>query len=91
MVQRVDHGQEFPERAPVAQGREGHRRPDRRVSVLPAVLSHPGDVAFDVAGIQIRLVKRRIQELDERLLPANEALIHCFHGQARPRRISRTG
>ncbi len=50
MVHRVDHGQEFPGAPSVAQRREGHRRPDRRVRVLPAVLSHPGDVPFDVAG-----------------------------------------
>ena len=68
-----------------------HRRPDRPMRVLPAVFSHPRDVSFDVAGIQIRLVKGRIQQLDQRMVSANETLIHRFHGQARAPDITRTG
>ena len=91
MVHRVDHGKEFPRAPVVPQASEGHCRPDGRMRVLPAVFSHAGDIPFDVAGIQLRLVEGRIQKLDQSMLAANEALIHSFHGHARTLGVSRTG
>jgi hypothetical protein len=38
----------------LAQGGEGHRRPDRGVGVLAAVFAHAGHVALDVAGVERR-------------------------------------
>ena len=82
MVHRVDHGEQFPRAPSVAQGGEGHRRPDRGMGVLAAVFAHARDVAFDIAGIQGRLVEGRIEQLDQRVLAANQPLVHRIHGQA---------
>jgi hypothetical protein len=92
MVYRIDHAKELPCAPVVSQSREGHGRPDGRVSVLAAVFSYSGNVAFDVAGIQIRRVERRIQQLNQSMLAANEVPIQRLHGQtgatgiARPRK-----
>ena len=83
MVYRVDHRQQFPRAAAVAQCGKGHRGPDRRMGILPAVFPHPGNVALDVAGIQVRFVERRVQKLDQAVLPANKELVHRFHCRAR--------
>ena len=91
MVHRIDHVEQFPRAPAVAQCGERHGRPDRRMRVLPAIFSHARDVPFDVAGIQIRLVERRVQELDQRMVPANQTLVHRFHRQARALGIARSG
>src|SRR4030042_2158484 len=53
------------------------------MSLLPAIFPNPRDVSFYVAGIQIRLVERWVQELDQRIIPVNKAFIHSFHCHAR--------
>ena len=58
MVYRVDHREKLPRPSAVAQLGKCHGRPDRPVGVLPAVFPHAGDVAFDVAGIQVRIYQR---------------------------------
>ena len=45
---------ELPGALAIAQRGERHRRPDRGVRVLAAVLAHAGHVAVDVAGIEVR-------------------------------------
>ncbi len=82
MVHRVDHCQQFPRAAAVAQCGKGHRRPDRRVRVLPAVLPYTGNVSLDIARIQVRFVERRVQELDQAVVPSNKKLVHRFHRRA---------
>jgi len=59
--------------------------------VLAAILSHARDVSLDVARIQIRLVEGWLQQLDQRLIPAHQMLIHRGHGQARALGIARPG
>ena len=51
--------EQFPRALAVAQRRERHRRPDRGVRVLAAVLAHAGHVAADIARIERRFVERR--------------------------------
>ena len=75
----------------VAQARERHRRPDRRVRVLPAVLSHAREVAFDVPRVQIALVERRIQQLHQPAIPPNQVLIQRLHRDPRAFRVARAG
>ena len=58
VVGRVDHGEQLPGAPTVAQGREGHGRPDGAVGVLAAVLAHAGHVALDVAGFERRTCRR---------------------------------
>ena len=84
MVHRVDHGHQLPGAPAVAQFSEGHCHPDRPVGILPAILPYAGDVSLDVTGIQIRLVEGRVQELDQRLVPVDKALIRRLHGRAHP-------
>ena len=62
--------------------REGLRRPYRAVGVLPAVLAHTGGVGLDVAGIDIGLVERRGQELDDSEILTHELLPYGI--QSRP-------
>ena len=88
---RVDHGGELPRAPGIAQGGERHRRPDRPVRVLAAVLPHARHVAADVAGVQIRLVEGRIEQLDERVLAPHEPLVDRLHGRARAPRVARAG
>ena len=49
------------------------------MSVLAAILAHAGDVALDVARVEVRLVKRRIEKLDEPVVAADEAAIEALH------------
>jgi hypothetical protein len=46
---------------------------------------------FYIARIQVGPVKRGIQELDEPVLPANEAALDRFHDNARTLGVSRPG
>ena len=59
------------------------------MGVLAAVLPHAGDVAFDVAGIQVGFVERRVEQLDQPVLAANQVLVHRVHGHARRARDRR--
>ena len=47
---------------------ERHRRPDRGVGVLAAVLAHAGHVAANVARMRQRTVERRREQADERVV-----------------------
>ena len=83
-------------RSAVAHGGEGHDGPDGGVGVLAAVFAHAGDIAFDVAGIEVRLVERRIEQLDQAgrrggrggdrrsPWPCIDALVRAGAGENRP-------
>lgn len=49
------------------------------------------EVSFDIARIQIRRVKRRVQKLDERVTQADPGICHDIHGHARTLRIGAPG
>ena len=83
MQDRIDHVEQLPCAPAVAQGGERHHRPDRRVRVLAAVFAHARHVALYIAGVQSRLVERRIEELDQRVLAAHQAPVHRRHCRAR--------
>ena len=51
--------------------------------VLAAVFADAGNVAFDVAGVEGGLVEGRVQQLDQRVLAADQELIDGVHGEAR--------
>ena len=91
VIDRVDHGEKLPGAPVVALAGKGHGRPDRRMGVLSAVFPDAGNVAFDIAGIQFRLVEWRIEELDQAVLAADEVLVDRFHGPARAFGVSRPG
>ena len=61
----IEQSEKFPRAFVLSHEREGHRGPNGAVSVLAAILAHAGDVAFDVAGIERRFVKGRIEKLNE--------------------------
>ncbi|EXI71310.1 MAG: hypothetical protein AW07_03753 [Candidatus Accumulibacter sp. SK-11] len=89
MVDRVDHAQQLPGALVLTEFGKGHRRPHRSVRVLPAVLTNAGDVAADVAWVQVRLVEWRIEELDEPVLAAHQPFVDGLHGLARARELTR--
>ncbi len=59
--------------------------------VLAAIFAHAGNVTFDVAGIERRFVERRIEQLDQAGLAADEPLFDRVHRKARPLGIPRAG
>ena len=65
MIDGIDHRRQLPGAVAVAERRECHRSPDRAVGVLAAVLSHAGNVALDVSGVERGRVERRIEKLDQ--------------------------
>ena len=79
MVHRVDHVHQLPCALAVAERGERHRRPDRGVRVLAAVLAHAGHVAADVARVRPALVERRIEQLDQPVLAPHQARIQRVH------------
>ncbi len=83
MVGRVDQGGDFPGAAAVALRGEGHCRPDRGVGVLAAVFAHAGHVALDISGVQVGLVERRVEQLDQARFAPNQACVQRLHGTAR--------
>src|SRR5207253_3288957 len=56
-----------------------------------SVFAHSGNVSFDVTGIQIRLIERRIQQLNEFMLLVHQPFIHGIHCPARSTLIRRAG
>lgn len=44
------------------------------MSVLSAILPDAGDVPLYIAGIQIRLIEGRVQELDQSMVPSNKVI-----------------
>src|SRR5664279_5050995 len=87
MVDRVDHGGQLPGPFAVAEGGKGHGGPDCPMRVLAAILTHPRYVAADVAWIQLRLVERRVKQLDQPGLTAYEVFVDSLHGLFSARRI----
>ena len=63
MPDRVDQPEQFPGALAITSRGERHHGPYGGVGVLPAIFAHAGDVALDVAGVQSRMVKGRIEEL----------------------------
>ena len=88
MADRTQHREQFPCALHVLQHGEGHRGPDRGVCVLTAVLPDAGNVALDIPGLESRLVKRRLQQLDKTMVTVDQELVHRGHSLARPVRIS---
>ena len=71
--------EQLPRACGIAERRECHRRPDGRVRVLAAVLAHALHVALDVARAGIGVVERRIEQLDQRRVPADELRVDGVH------------
>jgi hypothetical protein len=58
------------------------------MGVLAAVLAHAGDVALDVAGLQIGFVEGRVEQLDDLLVAPHQALVDRRHRLAGAHRIA---
>jgi len=67
---------------------EGHRRPDRTVGVLAAVLAHTGNVAFDIPGLTGDLSKGGSNSTTSPVVAVDKAPIHGLHRLARARRVA---
>ena len=80
MPQRIDQPQQLPGPL-VAQLRQRHDRPDRGVGVLAAVLAHAGHIALDVARLMIEMVERRIKQLDQSGVAADQPTVDRVQGR----------
>src|SRR5204863_3535586 len=88
MLYGIEQSEKLPRAFVLSHEREGHRSPNRAVTVLAAILAHTGDVAFDVAGIERRFVKGRIEKLNEFRFATNKALIDRVHRLTRALRVA---
>src|SRR4029079_5842089 len=52
--------------------------------VLAAIFTHSRHIAFDVAGVQVRLVEWRIEQQDQSGIPADEPTINALHRDGSP-------
>ena len=91
VIDRIDHGSQFPRACAIAQSCECHRGPDSAVSVLAAILSHSRNVSANVSGLEIGRIERRIEKLDQPMVAANQTRIHRGHRGARARAVARAG
>ena len=69
--------------------RKRHRRPDRRMGVLAAILPHTRHVSADVARIDAQVVERRIQKLNEPVLALDQAFVDGVHRRYASARVRR--
>ena len=59
--------------------------------ILAAIFPDAWDISFDITGIQIRLIERRIEQLNQRGISAHQARIDCPHRHARALGVTRAG
>ena len=79
MPHRCQHREQLPRTFGVVEGRERHRRPERGMRVLAAVLAHAGNVALDVARRRPRRVERRIEQLHDAGVGVHEMRMEGVH------------
>src|SRR5260370_29371583 len=56
--------------------------------ILAAILANPRDITFDIARMKIGFIKRRIEQLNQAFLSADQTLIYRLHGLASAMRIA---
>ncbi|MNH21997.1 hypothetical protein D3C79_818360 [compost metagenome] len=91
LAHRVDQAQQFPGLGGIAQAGIGHARPDGRVGVLAAIFAHAGQVALDVAGVQVAVVEGWVEQCDDTDVAAHQVLVQRRHGGLRARRRGNPG
>ena len=87
MVDRIEDREQLARLVAVAEGGEREHRPDRRVRVLAAVLADAGQVALDVAGVEVGVVERGREEQHQAVAAPDEVLVDCGHRPLRPRSV----
>ena len=80
VVDRIQHREELGGPVAVPERREGDRGPDRRMRVLPAVLSDARHIPLDVAGLEGGAVERRCQEQHDAVSAPHEKIVDGRHG-----------
>src|ERR1044071_8893028 len=80
MTDGVDQLDQLPCLRYIAHAGKGHHHPDSGMSVLATILANAGNVSFDVTGIEIRPVERRIEQLYKILVSVHEVPVHRCHG-----------
>jgi hypothetical protein len=78
MTGGVDQAEQFPGPLGVSGGGERHDGPDGGVGVLPAVFADSGDVALDVAGIEVGFVEGRVEQLDDADVALDQVRVQRF-------------
>eukprot|EP00825_Cyclidium_porcatum_P015593 TRINITY_DN18937_c0_g2_i1.p2 TRINITY_DN18937_c0_g2~~TRINITY_DN18937_c0_g2_i1.p2 ORF type:complete len:499 (+),score=45.42 TRINITY_DN18937_c0_g2_i1:295-1791(+) len=87
VADRIHEVKEAPRLFMLAQLRKGHGRPDGCMRVLPPVLAHAGNVPFDIARVEMGLVKGRIEHLNDPGLRPHQTLLHSPQGLAGTLRV----
>jgi len=87
VVDRVEDREQLARLVAVAEGGEGEHGPDRRMRVLATVLPDAGQVALDVAGIEVAVVERRREEQHQAVAAPDEVLVDCGHCPLPPRPV----
>ena len=88
MPRGIDQIEDLPCALDAAALRERHRRPHGRVRVLTTVLAYTRNVALDVAGLELRAIERRIEQLDHADVATHEARIDGFEAKGDARGIA---
>ena len=95
VIDRINHGSQFPRACAIAQSCECHRGPDSAVSVLAAILSDSRNVSANVSGLEIGRIERRIETLylDEAAESLDDALarIRAAASERRPLSVGLLG
>src|ERR1700745_1600504 len=88
VIDWIEQCNQLPGAIIVSKQRKCHDRPNRRMGVLAAILSDTWNIAFDVAGVEIGSIKRRIKKLNQVLFAANQTGIYGLHGLPSALRIA---
>ena len=87
-MNRIEHAEKLAGLVAVAERRERHHGPHGGVRVLAAVFANAGHIAFDVAGIERRVIERRRQKQhDNPSGRTNELAVDGRHGARAPDRV----
>ena len=78
-IHRVEHGEKLDRPFAVSQLGERHDAPDGCMGVLPAVFTHSGQIALDVAGIPACFVKRWREQQYEIVAGSNQIGVDSVH------------
>src|SRR5436305_5109601 len=91
VMNRIQHRQQLPSSIAVTLHCKRLCCPQGGMGVLPAILTDPGRISLDVAGILDRIVKGRRKQQRQPRVALHETLVHRRHTAVRTRSLSSTG
>src|SRR6516225_1083037 len=79
VIDGIKQRKQFPGPIVILKERTRHYNPDRGMGVLTAVLANSRDIALDVTGTRDGTIERRVQQLNQLCLGADEAFLYGLH------------